>query len=133
MDSARGVAAIVVCCRNSSCNISCDAIARDGRTAIAFFLLFRVQSFVCNRVCEGMFQTCFKCGHRNPKYCSLTPCRFHPFSKQPSYAHSEVYEFLSPTQIRVPEVPDPFCRNPSLIVTIGPSRILHNSFPWNFL
>ena len=31
VDSARGVAAIVVCCRNSSCNSSCDAIARNGR------------------------------------------------------------------------------------------------------
>ena len=30
VDSARGVAAIVVCCRNSSCNSSCDAIARNG-------------------------------------------------------------------------------------------------------
>ena len=43
VDSARGVAAIVVCCRNSSRNSSCDAIARNGRRAIAFFLLFRVQ------------------------------------------------------------------------------------------
>ena len=30
VDSARGLAAIVVCCRNSSCNSSCDAIARNG-------------------------------------------------------------------------------------------------------
>ena len=60
MDSARGVAAIVVCCRTSSC----DALPRNGRRAIAFlkFLLFRVQYFVCNRLCEGMFQTCFECG-----------------------------------------------------------------------
>ena len=43
VDSARGVAAIVVCCRNSSCNSSCDAIARNGGRTIAFFLLFRVQ------------------------------------------------------------------------------------------
>ena len=45
-DSARGVAAIAFCCRNSSCNSSCDAIARNGRRTIAFFLLFRVQSFI---------------------------------------------------------------------------------------
>ena len=62
VDSARGVAAVVVCRRNSSCNSSCDAIARNGRRTIAFFLLFRVQSFVRNRLCEGMSQTCFECG-----------------------------------------------------------------------
>ena len=44
MDSARGVAAKVVFCHNSSCNSSCDAVVHSGRTAIAFFLLFRVQS-----------------------------------------------------------------------------------------
>ena len=38
LNSARGVAAIVVCCRNSSCNSSCDAIARNGRRTIALFL-----------------------------------------------------------------------------------------------
>ena len=43
VDSARGVAAIVVCRRNSWCNSSCDAIARNGRRTIALFLLFRVQ------------------------------------------------------------------------------------------
>ena len=64
VDAARGVAAIVVCCRNSSCSSSCDAIARKGRRTIALFLLFRVQSFVCNRFCEGMFLTCFECGRR---------------------------------------------------------------------
>ena len=42
-DSARGVAAIVVCRRNSSCNSSCDAIVRNGRRTIALFLLFQVQ------------------------------------------------------------------------------------------
>ena len=40
MDSARGVAAIVVFCRNSSCNSSCDAIVRNGGETIALFLLF---------------------------------------------------------------------------------------------
>ena len=40
MDSARAVAAIVVLCRNSSCNSSCDAIVRRGRRTIALFLLF---------------------------------------------------------------------------------------------
>ena len=64
MDSARGVAAIVVCCLNGSCNSSCDAITRDGRRTIALFLLFRVQSFICNRLCERMFRTCFECGRR---------------------------------------------------------------------
>ena len=34
VDSARGVAALVVCRRNSSCNSSCDAIARNGRRTI---------------------------------------------------------------------------------------------------
>ena len=43
VDSARGVAAIVVCRRNSSCNISRDAIVRNGRRTIALLLLFRVQ------------------------------------------------------------------------------------------
>ena len=57
VDSARGVAAIVVCCCNSSCNTSCDAIARNGRRTIAFFLLFRMQYFVCSRLHQGMFQT----------------------------------------------------------------------------
>ena len=84
MNSTRGVAAIVVCCRNSSCNSPCDAIARNGRRTIALFLLFRVQQFVCNRLCEG----CSK--HVSSvvaaaKYCSLTPCQFHPFSKHPSF------------------------------------------------
>ena len=64
VDSARGVTAIVVCCRNSSCNSSRDAIAHNGRRTLAFFLLFRKQSFVCNRLCEGMFRTCFECGRR---------------------------------------------------------------------
>ena len=36
VDSARGVTAIAVCCRNSSC----DAIACNGRRTLAFFLLF---------------------------------------------------------------------------------------------
>ena len=43
MDSTRGVLEIVVCCCNSSCNNSCDAMARNGRRTIAFFLLFEVQ------------------------------------------------------------------------------------------
>ena len=65
VDSARGVAAIVVCRRNGSCNSSCDAIACNGRRTIAFFLLFRVQSFARNRMCEGTSQTCFECGRRS--------------------------------------------------------------------
>ena len=43
MDSARGVAAIVACCRNSLCNSSCDTIARNGGRSIALFLPFGVQ------------------------------------------------------------------------------------------
>ena len=43
VDSARGVAAIVLFCRSSSCYTSCDAIVRSGRKTFAFFLLFRVQ------------------------------------------------------------------------------------------
>ena len=35
VDSARGVAAIVVCRHKSSCNSSSDAIARNGRRTIA--------------------------------------------------------------------------------------------------
>ena len=43
MDSARGVAAIVVFCRNSSCDSSRDAMGRNGWQNVAFFLLFGVQ------------------------------------------------------------------------------------------
>ena len=43
VDSTRGVAAIVAICRNTSCNSSCDAIARSGRKTMALFLLFQVQ------------------------------------------------------------------------------------------
>ena len=35
-----------------------------GRRTIALCLLFRVQQFICNRLCEGMFQICFECGRR---------------------------------------------------------------------
>ena len=55
MDSTRGVAAIAVCCRNSSCNSSCNAIARNGRRTIASFLLFGVQKVVWRDV-PNMFQ-----------------------------------------------------------------------------
>ena len=86
VDSARGVAAIVVWFRNSSCNSSCDALARNGRRTIAFFLLFRVQNSLPSVI--GCVKGCSK--HVSSvvaaaKYCSLTPCRFHPFSKHPSY------------------------------------------------
>ena len=46
VDSARGVAAIVVCCCNSLCHSSCDAIACNGRRTITFFLLFS-SAIVC--------------------------------------------------------------------------------------
>ena len=85
MDSARGVAAIVVCCRNSSCNSSCDATARNGRRTIALFLLLRVQEFVRNRLCEGMFRTCFECGRRGQVLQS------HPLSISPLLQTPERY------------------------------------------
>ena len=40
MDSARGVAAIVVFCRNSPCNSSCDAIVCNGRRTVELCLLY---------------------------------------------------------------------------------------------
>ena len=89
VDSARGVAAIVVCCRNSLCNSSCDAIARNGRRTIAFFLLFRVQLFVCNRLCEGMFQTCFECGRHSQVLES------HPLPISPLLQTPKCYPVLS--------------------------------------
>ena len=84
VDSARGVAAIVVCCRNSSCNSSCDSIPRNGRRTIAFFLLFRVQLFVCNRLCEGMFQTCFECG-RHGEELQSHPLPISPLLQTPKF------------------------------------------------
>ena len=60
MDSARGVAAIVVFSRKSSSMNYCDAIVHSGRRTIAFFLLFGMQEFVCNSSYErdipNMFQ-----------------------------------------------------------------------------
>ena len=44
MDSARGVAAIVVSCRNSSCKSSCDAIVRNGRKVLHYFYCFECNS-----------------------------------------------------------------------------------------
>ena len=43
VDSARGVAAIVVFCRNSLCNSPWDAIVCSGPTTTALFWLFRVR------------------------------------------------------------------------------------------
>ena len=62
VDSARGVTAIAVCCRNSSCNSSCNAIARNGRRTLALFLLFECNSLFAIGLCEGTCQTCFECG-----------------------------------------------------------------------
>ena len=61
-DSARGVAAIVVWCRNSSCNSSCDAIACRGSKNYCIRSAVSSAMFDCNSSCEGTFQTCFKCG-----------------------------------------------------------------------
>ena len=65
MDSARGVAAIVVCCRNSLCNSSCDAI-------------------VCSRVHQNrasLFASDFyrRRGYRRE---SRSEDHFYPFSSQ---------------------------------------------------
>ena len=77
VDSARGVAVIVASCRNSSCNSSYDAIDRSGRKTIAFFLLCRLQRFVCNTSHEGGSKHVSSVGCRG-KYCNPTSCRFHP-------------------------------------------------------
>ena len=89
MDSARGVAAIVVCRRNSSCNSSCDAIV----CAMVEELLHSFCCFECNSLSAiGCVTGCSK--HVSSvvaaaKYWNLTPCRFHPlpispFSKHPN-------------------------------------------------
>ena len=88
VDSARGVAAIVLCRRNSSCNSSCDAIARNGRRTIALFCCFECKSLFA----IGRVKGCSK--HASnvavaAKYCNLTPCRFHPFSKHPTFHQIE--------------------------------------------
>ena len=70
--------------RNSNSSWDEIAIVRTGRKTLAFFLLSGVQEFVCDSSCEGTFQTCFKIGHHT-YCCNCTPCRFHPFSKHPSY------------------------------------------------
>ena len=64
MDSARGVAAIVVCCRNTSCN--CFMRRTSSQWSKNYCILSAVSSAIvfCNRLCEGMFQTCFECGRR---------------------------------------------------------------------
>ena len=88
MDSARGVAAIVLCRRNSSCNSSCDAIARNGRRTIAsYFCCFECNSLFaigCAKGCSKHVSSVVAAA-RYCCYCSLTPCRFHPFSKHPTY------------------------------------------------
>ena len=93
VDSARGVAAIVVCRRNSSCNSSCDASARNGQRTIALFLLFRVQQFVCNRLCEGLLQrvqTCFECSRRGQVLQS------HPLPISPLLQTPDFWTTVSP-------------------------------------
>ena len=43
-----------------------------------------MQSFVCNRLCEGMFQTCFECGRRG-QVLQAHPLPISPFSKHPTF------------------------------------------------
>ena len=95
MDSARGVAAIVVCCHNSLCSSSCDALARNGQRTIALFLLFRVQSFVCNSSCEGMFQTCFECGRRGLPISPLLQTPDNYFEVSGPLARPQFHNFAS--------------------------------------
>ena len=79
MDCARSDAGIVVFCRNSSCNSSCDAIVRNGRkttvlecnSSFAIVCVKRHSKHISSVVAAG-------------KHCSRTPCRFHSFSKHPS-------------------------------------------------
>ena len=82
VDSARGVAAIVVCCRNSSCKSSCDAIAMVEEL-LHPFCCFECNSFFtigCVKGCSKHVSSVVAAA----KYCSLTPSRFHPFSKHPT-------------------------------------------------
>ena len=81
VDSARGIAAIVAFCRNSSCNSPCDAIVRSGRETITFFSCFECNSSFAIVDVKGrsnMFQVWVAAAS-----IAIAP-RFHPFSKHPS-------------------------------------------------
>ena len=72
-------------CRRNSCFLSQYFVPSFMRRnsslkTIALFLLFRVQSFVYNSSCKGVFQMCAKCGCHG-RYCNCTSCRLSPFSK----------------------------------------------------
>ena len=43
---------------NSTCNSSWDTIVRNGRTPLHSFRCLECTECVCDRVCEGTFQTC---------------------------------------------------------------------------
>ena len=82
VDSARCVVAIVVFCRSSSYNSSCDAIVRTIEGLLYYFLCLEGKSSCAIVRMKGTFQTCFKCGWSG-KYCSRVPCRFHPLPQNP--------------------------------------------------
>ena len=78
MDSARGVVAIVVWCRNSSCNSSCDVSRCGERLSHSFCCFKHNRLFVIVRL-KGMLQACFKCGRRG-KY-QINPADHASFAK----------------------------------------------------
>ena len=81
MDSARGVAAIVVCRRNSSCNSSCEfAMVEELLHYFCCFECNSLSSLGCVKGCSKHVSSVVAAA----KYCSVTPCRFHPFSKHPN-------------------------------------------------
>ena len=83
VDSARGVVAIVVWCCNSSCNSSCDAIARNGGKRLHSFCCFECNRLFAIARVKGRSKHVSSVACHG-KYCSRTPCRFHPFSKHPT-------------------------------------------------
>ena len=74
VDSARGVAAIVVFWRKW---IMLQNSSQWSRQLLQLFLLLRVQCFTCNCLCEGTSANTFQV--RLPR-----PCPFHRFSKHPN-------------------------------------------------
>ena len=57
VNSASGVAAMVVFCRNGSSNHSCNAIVRNGQERLHFFCCFGVQVFVWRGVPRQVLQS----------------------------------------------------------------------------
>ena len=103
MDSARGVAAIVVWCRNSSCNSSWLAMVKEPLRSLC--------CFKCNRLfAKGCLKGCSK--HvpsvvATALFCNLTPSRFHPFSKHPILFGGQNLQLPRPaTEPRNSETPE---------------------------